>query len=121
MHKLSSTYNWYPIAERLILDSANSSLASLDEYRTSCVISHIQSFTTSYRSLLVKLLPTTDAFLLHCKRAAVQVSTWFEATHTQIIYPDLLNNGYKLIDGKIQILWRTKDALPSLPSFATCG
>ncbi|CAF4247610.1 unnamed protein product [Didymodactylos carnosus] len=75
MHELSSTYNWYPIAERLILDSVNSSLASLDEYRTSCANSHVQSFTTSYRSLLMKLLPTIDAFLLHCKRAAVQSKT----------------------------------------------
>ncbi|CAF1303505.1 unnamed protein product [Didymodactylos carnosus] len=118
MYVIPTTPECLSCAERLLINCVNSSLATLDEVRTSQAITHLRS--TSSQSFLNILSPTTNSFHYHCKRVAVQCNIWFQSLFNDIDYPELIGNGYTLIDGEVAIEWKSTPSMPDTNLMITC-
>ncbi|CAF0867569.1 unnamed protein product [Didymodactylos carnosus] len=119
MDKLPTTAACMLSAEQLLIECTSLASPNLDELRTIQAISHLRS--TSSKSFLDTLLPTTNAFQYHCKRVSLQCNIWFQSLLNDISYPPLNGNGYCLVDGDIAIEWKSTPSMPDTTLLITCN
>ncbi|CAF4442436.1 unnamed protein product, partial [Didymodactylos carnosus] len=90
-------------AERLLLNAAKSTQETLDNARGKAALSYMKK--GDFSDLLLKLLPTSNAWLQHCQRANVMINIWGHALETTYVTPQLQNNGFILQDESLQVQW----------------
>ncbi|CAF1138682.1 unnamed protein product [Didymodactylos carnosus] len=101
--------------ENLFLQALKSGCRTLDEERHFM----IRKAPRKYEDItaLKALPPTSDAAHQHFKRASVAVNMWCQNTQ-----PDICkNNGYKMINGTLNIIWITKPIAPDASQIIACG
>lgn len=68
------------------------------------------------------LPPTCDSLLLHIRRANYQAAIWRRCLESQLVMPIPHGNGWKLVNGELEIVWRNIPAAPdSLLECVSCG
>ena len=68
------------------------------------------------------LPPTSDAVVLHIKRANFQALAWRRSLYTHMHLPNPVNHGWKMVSGELEIVWQLLPEVPSdLKELAYCG
>ncbi|CAF4364559.1 unnamed protein product, partial [Didymodactylos carnosus] len=98
-------------AEALLLACAKSCESSLDHARTKVAAYYLKKMGVS--EMLLKLLPTSDSWHLHCKRAKLLIHIWRNALNPMLqTMPNLEDNGFSVHNGNLRVQWTTAPTWP---------
>ncbi|CAF1515712.1 unnamed protein product [Didymodactylos carnosus] len=97
-------------AESLLLCAAKNSQSNLDHARAVAAANYMKKGDVS--ELLQKLLPTSNAWLQHCRRANLISTIWRQALNRLSILPPFENNGFSLQDNILYIQWTSISTWP---------
>ena len=69
-----------------------------------------------------QLPPTCDSLLQHICRANYQAAIWLQSLEAEMTIPPIDENGWRLYDGELHIVWMTTPPAPdSLLECINCG
>ncbi|CAF1137322.1 unnamed protein product [Didymodactylos carnosus] len=107
------------VGSKSSLETTTQQFTSLDQLRKSMAITFFKQKTK--KSIALDLLPTTDAFYLHCERAWKQVYIWKNSFEPYLVEMPEEQYGYEKVNDQISIKWRSKPPMPANVSLSTCG
>jgi hypothetical protein len=78
------------------------------------------AFKKNKSSIATSLPPTQDALYHHCLRVSLQIRIWLQAPEAIVDYPDPQNNGFEMINGRVQIKWISQLPLCKVRQLSCC-
>jgi len=79
------------------------------------------AFKQNKTSIATSLPPTQDALFHHCLRVCRQIRIWLQAPDAYINYPDVQDNGFEMVDGRLQVKWISKLPISNDHQLSCCG